>query len=149
MKYLKTYETFDEKELREFLKKAEEKGEIVLKADIDKIVKPYIEYKLGTFEYFISSEARFISEGDRNRMGDYIERFKEMGINVDKLEELNNKYQHFRKLHNDLDIIDFEGKDAINRSSKEIWKEIDVLGNIEKDFEKEVKKIAKEAKHLL
>jgi len=149
MKYLKTYETFNEKELRDFLKKSEEKGEIVIKADIDKIVKPYIKYELGTFENFVSDEARFISEGDRNRMEKYIERFKEMGLDVNKLEELNTKYQKFRELHKQLDIIDFEGKDSVNRSSKEIWKEIETLEHIVPEFEKEVKKIAKEAKHLL
>jgi len=90
----------------------------------------------------------FISEGDRERMGDYIKKIKDMDIDTSKLEELYPSVERERILYlKEEDKIRFNNElseEEKDEAYDKLYKEIDSLKNNVKEFENELKKLSKQ-----
>ena len=117
MKYLKTYENHSKGKIEKVLSDAIKNGEIdMVKINLNQLMnrfkddnEPEIDVLKSsspiTFKYFVYSGAKFISEGDWGRMREYIEKFKKLGLNVDKVEELLPKVERYKYLQWQLDSM--------------------------------------------
>ena len=158
MKHLQLFENFSEDELKRFLQKAVKRGDITINVDVDELVSKHKVPKVGTFEYFIEEEGKFISIADSERMTEYVAKLKEMGLNVSYLERMLPDYVRYHKityLEDDLRSEIYELFDDEKDQEDEIEKKIEVLLDeqnnlIEKveDFERELKKMVKKAKEI-
>jgi hypothetical protein len=114
----------------------------------DIIVGKSKKYPQFGFENFFISTAdgkMFVSEGDKERMPEYIKRIKDMGIECSKLEELLPKYEEWRKLGSD----DYHGYDEDgNEITPEDYyddydRKLKELQPLAEKFEEELKNISK------
>lgn len=158
MKHLQLFENYTEDELKRFLQKAVKRGDITLNIDIDELASKNKIPKIGTFEYFLEEEGKFISTGDSERMTEYVNKFEELGINVRVLKYLLKDYNRYHKityLEDDLRMEIHLLPDDENSEEEKIEIEIEKLldeqtklqSSVDK-FEQEIRKIAKEAKNL-
>jgi hypothetical protein len=153
MKYLKLFEDYSKEEIRNFLVKAQQNSQIDIKTNIDNLMNNLSKIKrpeLGTFEYFVNSEARFISEGDYKRMGEYIEGFKKLGIDVSKVEELYPKLLRYKTIElKELDNYEhgYSQKEK-EKNLDRLYDELDDLEPYKVQFDDEVKILTKKAKQL-
>ncbi len=156
MKYLKLYENSSDDEFKKFIERSVKNGNITLNIDIDELLIKNKSPKIGTFEYFFENDDDFISAGDSNRMSEYVDKLKEMGSNVSRLESLLIGYIRYHKithLEDDL-MMDMnntfdEDEDEEKKIQIEIDKlldEQDSLINTKLEFEKELRKVIKDAK---
>lgn len=152
MKHLKNFEKYTEQDVRDMLARSQRKQDIEIKTSIDNVMNNLIDTHdvklIGTFRGFIIDEGRFISEGDKRRMNQYIQEFKKMGFDTSKVEKLLPNYEKYRQLT--IDLSDFgypiKGKeeeyDRLNNELNSL--EVDV-----EEFNTEIRKLAKKAKELL
>lgn len=151
MKHLKKFENYSEFEIKNMLVKSQKKQDIEIKTSIDNVMNNLMsnhDVKLiGTFKGFVIDEGNFISEGDKERMKDYIQEFKKLGINTSKAEKLLPNYIKFWKLNSDL-----AGWSPTKSEEQLYMRAINTIESLENDvddFEIEIKRLAKEAKKLL
>ncbi|MFW6233707.1 MAG: hypothetical protein ACOC3Z_03530 [Nanoarchaeota archaeon] len=89
----------------------------------------------------------FISAADQQRMGEYIDKIKEFGLDVSKLEQLYPSYEKYWKLTYKEDDIRFSYELKDNEKEQqleELYKEQDMLSNDVNKFEEELKRLSKE-----
>lgn len=145
MKHLKLFEEyhFSKDQIRSMLLKAQKKSKIELKVDVDDLLNDLKETSnIFGFDYFVENEAKFISEGDYQRMGEYIEKFKNLGLNTTKIEELYPKLIRYKE-------IQFKELDYNDSVQTKLYKEMNSLEPFVFELQKEVKKLAIEAKKIM
>lgn len=152
MKTLKTFENFSKEEIKEILQKAQKNSDIKINNIdnfLDKYMKPVERFG---FNAIVREEARFLSEADYDRMGEYIEKFKALNIDTSKIEELYPKLVRYRKL---LTLEDnhryeyFDTKKEKEEAYEKIIDETDDLQQYVDQLKEEVKVLAKQAKELI
>lgn len=133
------------------LVKSQKKQDIEIKTSKDNVMNnlmsKYDVKLIGTFKGFVISEGEFISEGDKERMKDYIQEFKKLGINTYKAEKLLPNYIKFWELNSDI-----AGWNPTKSEEQSYMNTINTMNAIENDvddFEIEIKRLAKKAKELL
>lgn len=116
--------------------------------------KKYPQFGFESFMIAAANDNLFISEGDKERMGEYIQKIKDLGIDVSELEKLYKRYEKFNNLWKEEDKLsdelnfydeDDEEYDKINDRLQEIG-EFLKTGEYEKvvdNFKKELQKISK------
>ena len=151
MKHIKLYEHFTEEQIRSVLSKKD----IKLNVSVDEIINRLNtkqENKFG-FDSFIDDGGRFISDGDRQRMTDYIIKFKKLGLDTQRVEELLPDYELYHELNSKLTkgtSVEYEDEDEKESDEDEkIWDMLESLENSIEHFEEEIRKLAKSAKELL
>lgn len=82
------------------------------------------------------SREDFISAGDYQRMGDYIDKIKELDIDASKLEKLYPMYKKY------WDMV-YGEYDKKEKDLDKLYKEFDKLNNYVDDFIAELKRISK------
>lgn len=137
-------------------------GNIVLKDKtpeqvVDIIMGKNKKYPQFGFESFMIAAANnnmFISEGDKERMGEYIQKIKDLGIDVPELEKLYKRYEKFNNLWKEEDKLsdelnfydeDDEEYDKINNRLLELeeFLETEEYDKLVNNFKKELQKISK------
>lgn len=149
MKHLELYENYTEKNIKDMLLKSQRKSQIDIKAPIEDILKNIKNdiSLIGTFEGFIEDEGSFISEGDKKRMGEYIKKMKDLGINTTKIEKLLPKYERYVYLsYETSDMREFDYK---NPKYIKLLDEYDSLEPYAEKFENEIKILAKRTKRII
>lgn len=150
MKYLKQFEDYSREQIEDMLNRAKKDSIIDKDVDINKVIdKLHDRPKLGTFEEFVDSEANFISHGNRENMAEFIQKFKQMGLDTKKAEELYPKLKRDLELMNEIDGLRFGGfnsEEERNKKEEELYQEEDDLREYVKELELEIKKLAKQAK---
>ena len=136
-------------------------GDIILK-DItpeqitDLIIGKNKKYPQFGFENFMLSVAKdkmFISEGDKERMGDYVQKIKNLGIECSELEKAYKYYKEYydlydeiekteHELHHDTYLDEKERKELANKLESSYGK-LDGLESYLDNFKKELQKISK------
>lgn len=152
MKYLKFFEFFTKEQVKKYLLKAQQNSKIDPNVNVDDLLKGLKETSEKTeFEKFVESEADFISEGDYNRMNEYIEEFKKLNLDVSKLESLYPKLKRYKEIqYKDLyygEFVDLKKKER-NKKIFELDEELDELQPFVDEFIKEIKIIAKKANEI-
>lgn len=156
MKHLKLFEDYhySKDDIKNMLLKAQKNSKIELKVDVDELLtglKDPTKDRFG-FEAFVEEEARFISEGDYKRMGEYIEKFKKLGLDTTKIEGLYPKLVRYKEIQfKDLDYggFDYDTEQERKRIVARLEKELDKLEPFVEELKIEVKRLAKEAKELI
>ena len=139
MKNIKLFEEyhFSKDQIENMILKAQKRSEIELKVDIDDLLdnlKSPEEDRFG-FNAFVREEGRFISFGDQERMGEYIEKFKQLGLDTSKVEKL-------------YPSIKIYYKNTLRDFNRELDKRMDLLQPLVKEFENEIRILAKKANEL-
>lgn len=145
MKHLQVFENYSKENITRMLLKAQKKDQIELKVEIDDVLnnlKEQPKERFG-FEDFVESEARFISEGDYKRMDEYIQKFKELGLDTLKIEKLYPKLQKYK--HIQLKEMDYTNT---NSERNRLDNKLDRLQPYVDQLVEEVRKLAKQAKEL-
>ena len=119
----------------------------------DLIIGKNKKYPQFGFESFMLSAAEgkmFISEGDKERMGDYIQKIKDLGIECSSLEQLYIFYKEYCDNTNELDKLESElyhthdeDKKEINDKIPELINRIDDLQPYIGKFKNELQSISK------
>jgi hypothetical protein len=158
MKHLKLFENSTEYELKMFIQQAVKRGDITLNVDINDLITNNKPPKIGTFEYFLEDDARFISAHDSQRMTEYVSKLKEMGADVSKLESMLDDYVRYHKifyLEDNLQQQMYNSGSLSKEERKEIEIQVDKilteqdgLSDIVKQFKIELVKVLKDAKEL-
>lgn len=158
MKHLKLFESLEQETLKNILNKAKKNGDIALNISVDEFINKYKDPEIGSFEYFVNDEARFISANNANQMTEYVDKFENLGLNVNKLRNLLDDYNRFNRiiyLESDL-YIELEDSMSSKEDKKRLKKEIDDLINEQEslrksydEFKIELRKITKKAKELI
>ena len=159
MKRLKTFENFSEQDVKNMLLKAQKNNKIEIKTSIDDVLKNITNTgnlsKIGTFEGFVEQEGRFISAADQKRMSEYVQKFKELGLNTKKVEELLPKLQRYIQIEykelDDYSMSVSSREEAIENGErlKKIYDESEKLQPFVKEFENQIRILAKKANKLL
>lgn len=148
-------ESFEDgyQETLDIINKLVENGDIILNKPIEDIVDSIVgkdkKYPQFGFESFFISMANgkgFISEADKDRMGDYIKRIKEMDIDVSKLEELYQSFKKYRLISNEEDKLrhNYElGEEEKDGEFDRLANELDSLEPKISEFNKELENISK------
>lgn len=142
-KHIKLYESYTEEQVRNVLSK----NDIKLNVPVDEVINR-LNYKKENrfgFEGFLDSEGKFISEGDKDRMGDYITKFKELGLDTKKVEELFPDYKKYNELVRSPYKF-FSYGDVHNGKTIDIV--IDELEPSVEEFDKEIRILVKKANQL-
>jgi len=150
---MRLFEDFTKQQVKDMLLKAQKNSKIDTNLNIDDLLTGLKDQSEKTaFEKFVESEAKFISEGDYQRMEEYIEEFKKLKLDVSKLEQLYPKLKRYKEIENNDFYygyyVDYKKKDK-KRKISELNDEIDKLQPLVNQFIKEVKVMAKKAKELL
>ena len=158
MKHLKKFENFTEQDVKDMLLKSQNKHDIEIKTSIDDVMKNIKNTnslsKLGTFEGFVEDEGKFISAADQGRMSEYIKKFKELGLDTKKVEELLPKFQRYIQIeYKELDNLSmpvYDREEAIEngRKKKNLYSESEKLRPFVDEMEKEIRNLAKKANEL-
>lgn len=143
MKHLKKFENYTKEDIKRVLTDAIKKGDVnvenVLK-ELDKTVEP--DWKTDPFGHMVYTNASFISEADKKRMPEYIEKLKKMTDTI-KLEELLPKFMEYRQLYmKDEENIRFTRYDSEKEEDKAYRKLYDKMDKLEpfvKEFETELR----------
>lgn len=169
MKYIIERNIYSKEQVIRGLKRSMKKGEISMKISpeefIDKSLDPQ-NPELGTFEHMVKGNV--ISMASEGRMGEYIKKFKKLGINTDKLDKLYPAYQKYLKSDwdppiesdylywNDYPDDNWEQDPQYIKDKKEYdeaydkWeKENDHYEKVRKEFNDEVRRLIKIAKEKL
>jgi len=159
MKNIKTFENFTEQDVKNMLLKSQKKNDIEIKTSIDDVIKNITNTgnlsKLGTFEGFVEQEGRFISAADQGRMSEYVQKFKELGLDTKKAEELLPNFQRYVQIeYKEIDkysmpVSTKEEAHEYGRKLNQLYDESEKLQPFVKEMENEVRKLAKEANQLL
>jgi hypothetical protein len=152
MKYIKLFENYSKEEIKNFLLKAQKNSQVEIKTNIDELLSKLEQPEIGTFEYFVETEARFISEYNYQHMGSYIDRFEELGLDTSRIEELLPSLLRYKKIQ--MKEIERYEHGGYSRKEREmnldrLYDEMDELAPYVEELEKEVKKLAKQAKLLM
>lgn len=154
MKKLKLFENFTKDNIKNLLLKGEKENDIIIKTNIDdfldKNLKPKEQFG---FNAFVEEEGKFISEADYERMGEYIQKFKDLGLNTSKIEELYPKLQRYKHIEmKELDDLpynsDYTRKER-EQKEEELLTELDNLIPYVDELDKEVRNLAKQAKNKI
>ena len=159
MKHIKMYEDFSKEQIKKMLLKAQKNSQIDIKVNIDDLINNLKEPKDRTdFEQFVDDEAKFISAHDESKMGEYIQKFKELGLNTSKIERLYPDFLRYQEIHlkeiDDLELKNY-GLDSEDEDEEEhdkelelLYDEMDKLEPSVKELENEARILAKKAKKL-
>jgi hypothetical protein len=145
MKHLQLFEDYSKEDISKMLLKAQKKSQLELKVGVDDILSNLKEpIPMFGFEAIVEEEARFLSESDYKKMGEYIQKFKELGLNTSKIEKLYPKLQKYKH-------IQFKDADyaTTNWERNLAYDKLDKLQPFVDQLVEEVKRLAKEAKKLL
>lgn len=146
MKRLKLFEDFSKDDIKNMLSKAQKKSQLELKVDADEILTNLddpLKDRFG-FKAIVREEARFLSEGDYQRMGEYIQQFKELGLDTTRIEKLYPKLQKYKQIQlRDMDYA------RTNSEIKKLDDKLDKLQPYVDELVQEVKRLAKEAKKIV
>lgn len=146
MKRLKLFEDFSKDDIKNMLSKAQKKSQLELKVDADEILTNLddpLKDRFG-FKAIVREEARFLSEGDYQRMGEYIQQFKELGLDTTRIEKLYPKLQKYKQIQlRDMDYA------RTNSEIKKLDGKLDKLQPYVDELVQEVKRLAKEAKKIV
>jgi len=156
MKHLKLYEQFSKQNVKNMLLKAQKDNKLVMRVSPETILTYLSDdmSKIGTFEGFVEDEGDFISAGDKQRMGEYIKKFKDLGLDTTKIEELFPFYKRYDAMYDDIEKIhhsyssEYGGKEGKEIAMKKLYDEEDTLTPKVKEFETEIKALAKKANEL-
>lgn len=146
MKHIQLYESYTEEQVRKVLSK----DDIKLNVSVDEVINR-LNYKKENrfgFDGFVDSEGEFISESDKDDMGEYIEKFKELGLDTKKIEEL---YPDFKKYSKLIRSTNNWGSWDINNNKIEYDRLNSVIDDLEPsvdEFNKEIRILAKKANQL-
>lgn len=144
MKHLKIFEEYSKEDIKNMLLKAQKKSQLTINSDVDDVLgnlKDPIP-RFG-FEAIVEEEARFLSEADYQRMGEYIQKFKELGLDTSIIEKLYPKLQKYK--HIQFKELDYT---TTNSERKILDDKLDKLQPFVDQLEQEVKKLAKQAKQI-
>lgn len=162
MKYILERNSFTNDDIKKALNSSIKSGDISMKISPDEFINKELNRQypeIGTFESMVKSS--FISHGDESRMGDFIKRFKELNIDVSKLEELFPKYLEYKKypldppMEYDYDLYDDNGDEVdeeIKRYDDDMDKwydESDIHEEVREEFNNEVKRLCVIARKIL
>jgi aryl-phospho-beta-D-glucosidase BglC (GH1 family) len=148
MKNIKTFEDYhySKDDIKNMLLKAQKKSQIDLKVNVDELLSTLedpLKDRFG-FNAIVREEARFLSESDYKNMGEYIQKFKELGLNTIRIEKLYPKLQKYKKIQiRDMDYA---------RTNSEINRLNSILDKLQPyvdELVEEVKRLAKEAKKII
>jgi hypothetical protein len=158
MKNIKNFENFTEQDVKNMLLKSQKKNDIEIKTSIDDVIKNITNSgnlsKMGTFEDFVEQEGRFISVADQKRMPEYVQKFKELGLNTKKVEELLPKFQRYVQIeYKEIDkysmpVSTKEEAHEYGKKLNQLYDESEKLLPFVDEMEKEIKILAKKAKEL-
>jgi len=154
MKYLKHFENYSRQQIEDMLNKAKRDSIIDKNIDINKIIsKLHDTPKFGTFESFVDSEGNFLSEGDKQRMGEYIQEFKKLRLDTKKIEKLYPKLKRYLDItYREIENIEsdyFDSKEEKNAALDKLYLEEDEMYKYVKELKKEAANLAKQAKIIL
>ena len=146
MKHLKLFEQYSKDDIKNMLLRAQKKSQIDLKVDVDELLSTLedpLKDRFG-FKAIVREEARFLSESDYKNMGEYIQQFKELGLDTKRIEKLYPKLQKYKQIQlRDMDYA--RTNSEINR----LYNRLDNLQPYVDELEQEVKRLAKEAKKIV
>jgi hypothetical protein len=153
MKYLKYLEDYSTDQIENMLNRAKKDNLIDKNVDIQKIIgKLQDKPRIGTFEYFVYSKGDFVSAGDQQRMGEYIEKFKKLGLDTTRIEELYPKLQRYMKIeYKEIEDYNFgyDGSDEEKEKAlNALYDESESLRKYVDEIKKEASKLAKQANEL-
>ena len=152
MKYIELYERYSEQNVKNMLLKSQKKSQIDINAPIKDVLKNLDDNdisKIGTFEGFIEQDGSFISHSDQQRMKEYVEKIKNLGVDTSNIEKILPKYMRFVYLQNE------EGVNSFGRYEMSIPKYVDLVNEYESLFpivdesEIEIKRLATEANKII
>ena len=159
MKNIKTFENFTEQDVKNMLLKSQKKNDIEIKTSIDDVIKNITNTgnlsKLGTFEGFVEQEGRFISASDQGRMSEYVQKFKELGLDTKRAEELLPKFQRYIQIeYKELDkysmpVSTKEEAHEYGKKLNQLYAESEKLRPVVDEMEKEIRILAKKANEIL
>jgi len=122
----------------------------------DLIIGKNKKYPQFGFESFMLSAAdgkMFISEGDKERMGDYIQKIKDLGIECTELERLYKFYKERQDLYVTIEKIEQDlyhdshldeiESDNLKKELDSSYEKLDDLISYIKEFERELREISK------
>lgn len=160
--------TNDYNKLLKTINQLVDSDEIILKNKtpeqiVDLIIGKTQKYARFGFESFMIDTANghlFISEAAKQRMGDYIQKIKDMGIDCSKLEDLYIPYKKFHDLWHEEDNLrdelryypehdDKEGYDDINDKLENVIEEIELYRKDIEPFKEELINISKKVAEKL
>jgi DNA repair ATPase RecN len=135
-------------------------GDILLKDKTPKEITDIIvgknkKYSQIGFESFFINMADgngFVSEGDKERMGEYINKIKEMGIDIPKLEKIYDDFKILNKKLKDIDNLeqnlrsmdkDDEEYDDLKEELEKLYNDVEKYDKVLNDLKNELKKISK------
>jgi hypothetical protein len=143
MKNLQLFEDYTKEQISKMLLKAQKNSQLELKVDVEDILANLKENPRFGYEYFVDNEANFISEFDYQKMGEYIQKFKELGLDTSKIEKLYPKLQKYK--HIQLKEMDYP---KTNSEMNRLYDRLDKLQPFVDQLVEEAKRLAKEAKLL-
>ena len=145
MKHLKIFEDYSKENIKNMLLKAQKKSQLTINSDVEDVLgnlkQPIPRFG---FEAIVEEEARFLSEADYQRMGEYIQKFKELGLDTSIIEKLYPKLQKYKH-------IQFKESDyaTTNSERNRAYDRLDKLQPFVYQLDQEVEKLAKLAKQTL
>jgi hypothetical protein len=153
MKHIKLFENYTKDQIKRMLQKAQKNSDVDIKIDIDELIDKNLKNtpQFG-FEGFVEQEGRFISASDQMRMGEYIDKFKELGLDTTEAEKLYPKQKRYVYLQykEEDNIYDSGESDAKkNANYKKLADEMNRLQPFIDKFDKIVRELAKKAKEIL
>ncbi len=77
MKHLKTFESYTDSDIKRMIDKTTNKGDMDLRVSPEEFITNGKAPELGSFEYFVSRDEPFYSEGVKSRIGEFVDKFKE------------------------------------------------------------------------
>lgn len=153
MKHIKLFENYTKDQIKRMLQKAQKNSDIDIKIDIDELIDKNLKNpsKFG-FEGFVESEGSFISWKDQLSMGEYIDKFKELGLDTTEAEKLYPKQKRYVHLqYKEEDNIYYSGESDAKKNAKykKLSDEMDTLQPFIDKFNNIVRELAKKAKEIL
>jgi hypothetical protein len=115
--------------------------------------KKYPQFGFENFMLSASNGKMFISEGDKERMGDYIQRIKDLDIECTGLEKLYKYYKEYYDLYNKIEktenelhrntYLEEKEREELADKLETFYGKLDGLESYIDDFKNELQKISK------
>lgn len=136
------------------IKNTVKKGDMTIKITPEEFIKNADQYELGSFEDFVMSGSYFFSYSVQEKIPEFVEKFKKLGLDVSEVEPLQYKMKEYSDLNTEYEEIsintDYEnGSKEEEDRKQELLEMMDgLLPDVEK-LETEIILLAKTAKSLI
>ncbi len=108
MKHLKTFESYTDSDIKRMIDKTTNKGDMDLRVSPEEFITNGKAPELGSFEYFVSRDEPFYSEGVKSRIGEFVDKFKELGLDISKIENIKDTFKKVQDLDYQIDNLRFD-----------------------------------------